>query len=245
MAVFRARPGQVAYGYPIGMLCAEWHIPFIPGDLNNANTFDFPVRYLTVSGAAGSDVLAGNDAALEDLFVAGARQLEGEGVRAITGNCGFMAGYQQAVAAAVNVPVFMSSLMQAPMLAAMLGAQRRLGVLVANKSSVTERVLAGAGIVDASRLAVSGLDHRPHWNEVIMQETGVLDEERIRHEVVATATDLVAANPSIGAILLECSDLPPYAAAVHEATGLPVFDWAGFIRYVNDAVRPRRYTGLF
>lgn len=245
MAVFHARRGQVAYGYPVGMLCAEWHIPFIPGDLCNATTFDFPVRYQTVPGAAGSAVLAGTDEEFVGRFVAAARALEAEGVRAITGNCGFMASYQDEVAAAVRVPVFMSSLMQAPMLLRMLGAAAKIGVLVANRASVTERVLAGAGVTDTSRLVFQGLDHQPHWNEVIMQELGVLDADRICDEVVRTATDLVAAEPTVGALMLECSDLPPYAAAVHRATGLPVFDWAGFIRYVHDAVVPRSYTGLY
>ena len=84
MSVFHARRGQVAYGYAIGVLCAEWHIPFIPGDLNNANTFDFPVRYLSVPGASGSGVLNGSDPKFERLFVEAAQQLESEGVRAIT-----------------------------------------------------------------------------------------------------------------------------------------------------------------
>jgi hypothetical protein len=84
MAVFHARPGQVGYGYPIGILCAEWHIPFIPGDLNNAYTFDFPVRYLTVPGASGAGILHGTD--FEPLFIEAAQQLEREGVRAITSN---------------------------------------------------------------------------------------------------------------------------------------------------------------
>lgn len=245
MPVFHARPGQVAYGYPIGILCAEWHIPFIPGDLNNANTFDFPVRYLTVPGAAGNDVLSGNDGDFEERFVAAARRLEAEGVRAITGNCGFMAGYQQAVADKVDVPVFMSSLLQAPMLARFLGARRKLGVLVASGSTVSDKILAGAGITDLDRIVIEGLDRQPHFNEVILQETGVLDDDRMRAEVVAATRDLVERDPSIGAFLLECSDLPPYSAAVHAVTGLPVYDWAGFIRYVHDAVVPREYAGTF
>lgn len=244
MPVYHARRGQVAYGYPIGMLCAEWHIPFVPGDLNNANTFDFPVRYLTVPGASGAGVLDGQDPAFERLFVDAARTLAAEGVMAITGNCGFMAAYQEAVAAEVDVPVFMSSLLQAPLLTRMLGARRTLGVLVANGPSVTDRLLAGAGITDADRIVFCGLERAEHWNEVIIQELGTLDEDRLRGEVVAAATDLVARDPSIGALLLECSDLPPYSADVHRATGLPVFDWAGFIRYVHDAVVPRSYSGL-
>jgi aspartate/glutamate racemase len=246
MAVYRttaARP--VAYGYTIGMLCAEWNVPFVPGDLNNATTFGFPVRYLAVDGAAGSDVLTGDAAAYGELFVAAAKQLEAEGVRAITGNCGYMAAYQDVVAAAVDVPVFMSSLLQAPMLLRMLAPSQRLGVLVANGKGISEGVLSGAGITDPSRLLVQGLDHKPHFNEVILQEVGTLDEDLMRREVVETAVEIADANPDLGAILLECSDLPPYARAVHEATGLPVFDWAGFIRYVHDATDPRAYRGAY
>src|SRR5215210_3154584 len=139
MTVFRTAPGRpVAYGYTIGMLCAEWNIPFVPGDLNNASTFDFPVRYLTVAGAAGSEVLTGDASAYGELFVAAAKQLAAEGVHAITGNCGYMAAYQDVVAAAVDVPVFMSSLVQAPMLLRMLGLHRRLAVIVANGKGITD-----------------------------------------------------------------------------------------------------------
>ena len=64
-------------------------------------------------------------------------------------------------------------------------------------------------------------------------------------EVVEAAVEVVEADPSVGAFLLECSDLPPYARSVREATGRPVFDWAGFIRYVHDAVEPRTYHGSY
>jgi hypothetical protein len=246
MAVFRTAPARpLAYGYTIGMLCADWNIPFVPGDLNNATTFDFPVRYLAVEGASGAQVLTGDASAYDELFVAAAKQLEAEGVRAITGNCGYMAAYQEVVAAAVSVPVFMSSLLQAPLLLRMLRPDQRLGVLVANGGGISEAVLRGAGVADAARLNIWGLDDKPHFNEVILREIGSLDEDRIRSEVVEAAVEAVEADPTVGAILLECSDLPPYARSVHEATGLPVFDWAGFIRYVHDAVAPRSYSGAY
>jgi hypothetical protein len=246
VALFRTAPGKpVAYGYTIGMLCAEWDIPFVPGDLNNASTFDFPIRYLTVPGASGAQVLTGAAAGYADLFVQAAKQLEAEGVRAITGNCGYMAAYQPIVADAVNIPVFMSSLIQAPLLLTMLGSGRRLGVLVVNTAGITEPVLSGAGISEPDRLVFQGLDHRTHFNETIVQQVGLLDENRLRAEVVATALELTRSDPSIGAILLECSDLPPYARDIHRATGLPVFDWAGFVRYVHDATHPRGYTGWY
>jgi aspartate/glutamate racemase len=246
MPLFRTAPGQpAAYGYTIGVLCAEWNIPFVPGDLNNATTFDFPVRYLTVDGARGASVLTGDAADYAAIFVRAAKALEAEGVRAITGNCGYMAAYQEAVAASVSVPVFMSSLLQAPMLTAMLGRQQHLAVLVASQAGITDAVLRGAGVRDRERLVVLGLDGKAHFNEVVIQECGVLDTGRLRAEVVGTAVEAVRADPTIGAILLECSDLPPYAKDVHEATNLPVFDWASFIRYVHEATGPRRYSGTY
>lgn len=246
MALFTTAPGRpVAYGYTIGVLCAEWNIPFIPGDLNNASTFGFPVRYLTVEGSRGADVLTGDAPGQAGDYIRAAKVLEAEGVRAITGNCGYMAAYQRAVAEAVSVPVFMSSLLQAPMLTTMLGPRRRLAVLVANREGITDAVLRGAGVAEPDRLVFHGLDRKAHFSEVVIAERGVLDEDRMRAEVVETATEAVRDDPAIGAILLECSDLPPYAKAVHEATGLPVFDWAGFIRYVHEATRPREYAGIY
>lgn len=244
MTVYRARRGQVGYGYAIGMLCAEWHIPFIPGDLNNAWTFPFPVRYLSVRGVVGAEVLRGNNEAFADALSAAARQLQAEGVRAITGNCGFMAAYQAHVAAEVDIPVFLSSLLQAPMLTLMLGPARRLGVLTASGASLTPELLAAAGVTDTTRLVVKGLECAEHFRDVIINECGELDDERMTSEVVQAAQDLVRESPDVGALLLECSDLPPYSHAVQQATGLPVFDWAHLIGYVHNAVIPRRYDGI-
>jgi Asp/Glu/hydantoin racemase len=243
--VFVARPGQVANGYPIGILCLQWNIPFVPGDLNHAATFNFPVRYFEVPGAVGAEVLRGDASAFTGLLIDAARKLEYEGVRAITGNCGFMAICQEQVAAAVDVPVFLSSLLQVPMLTRMLGVRRKLGVLAANSEALTPRMLAAVGIHETDRLAVQGLEGYEHFREVVFEETGILDLARLRDEVVHAACDLVEREPRTGAILLECSDLPAYSAAIQQATGLPVFDWAAFIRYVHRAVVARTYRGIY
>ncbi|WP_374455962.1 aspartate/glutamate racemase family protein [Nocardioides sp.] len=245
MTVYEARPNTMTYGYPIGMLCAEWNVPFIPGDLNNAWTFDFPIRYLSVKGAVGADVLAGRGQDYAHLFVEAAQQLESEGVRAITGNCGYMAAYQREVAAAVNIPVFMSSLLQLPLVRPMVAPDKKIAVMCASESTLSPQILESIGLTNLDGILIRGIDHHPHWNEVIIQERGTLDEQLLRSEVVATARAVVEEDPAVGGFLFECTDLPPYSAAVQQATGLPVFDAAGFIRYVFDAVAPRTYTGLF
>ncbi|MUL84758.1 MULTISPECIES: aspartate/glutamate racemase family protein [unclassified Mycolicibacterium] len=242
---FRARPGQVAYGYPIGMLCAQWNIAFVPGDLNHASTFDFPVRYLDVPDVVGAQILRGDGDAFIARLIEAARRLESEGVRAITSNCGFMAVCQEEVAAAVDVPVFMSSLLQVPMLTRMVGRNQQVGVLAANSEALTESGWRAAGVADTDRPVVEGLERYDHFREVILEERGLLDLGTLTDEVVQAALNLVQREPNVGALLLECSDLPVYSQAIHDATGLPVFDWASFIDYVHRAVVPRTYAGIY
>ncbi len=242
--IYQARAGQVAYGYAIGMLCAEWHIPFIPGDLNNAGTFPFPVRYESVKGVSGADVLRGNGDSYAQIMADAAKKLEAEGVRAITGNCGFMAAYQEFVASQVNIPVFLTSLVQIPMLLNMFGKEHHIGILTANSASLTDELLSGAGISDTSRLTIQGMETYSHFNDVILKELGTLDEDKMRAEAVKAAQDAVKCNPKIRAFMLECSDLPPYSKAIEAATGLPVFDWANFITYVYNAAVPHDYQGI-
>lgn len=242
--IYEARAGQVAYGYAIGMLCAEWHIPFIPGDLNNANTFPFPIRYESVPGVSGADVLRGGGSSFADAMAQAAQKLEAEGVRAITGNCGFMAAFQDHVASQVSIPVFLTSLLQVPMLTKMLNPKHNLGILTANSASLSPELLGMAGITDISRLSIQGMETYSHFNDVILKEVGTLDEDKMCAEVVQAAKDLIARDPAIRAFMFECSDLPPYSKAVEKATGLPVFDWANYITYVYNAVVPHDYDGI-
>ena len=50
-------------------------------------------------------------------------------------------------------------------------------------------------------------------------------------------------DESVGAILLQCSDLPPFAAELQEYFGLPVFDMTGLINWLHAGVVRRRFGG--
>jgi hypothetical protein len=245
--VSRARQDQLGYGISIGILMLDCHIPFIPGDVGNASTYNFPVQFQKVQGATGDAVINRQDPAITPHFVEAAQLLAAQGVRAITGDCAYMGAYQAAVAEAVEVPVFLSSLLQVPMVLAMLARDRKLAVLVANGSTVSDRLLAPVGITEAlrDRLVIRGLEDKEHFRSVILDESGELDFSRMESEVVESAMQVLQDEPSVGAFLLECSDLPPYSHAIYRATGLPVFDWIGFINYVHHAVVPHSYQGFF
>jgi hypothetical protein len=245
--VFRARKGQVGYGFSIGMLMLDCNIPFVPGDVGNASTYDFPVQFLLVPGATGDAVVGRQDPALEPRFVEAAQELVAQGVRAITGDCAYMGAYQDAVADSVEVPVFLSSLMQVPMVVSMLRGEDKLAVLVANGQTVSDRLLEPVGIIGEARerCVFRGLEDKDHFRSVCLEDRGELDLAQMEADMVQTAREVVSDHPDVRAFLLECSDMPPYSAAVQGATGLPVFDWIGFINYVHHAVVRHPYQGFF
>lgn len=244
---FRAQRGQVGYGFSIGVVMLECNIPFVPGDVGNASTYDFPVQYLLVPGATGEAVIQRQDPALTPVFIEAAQQLVGQGVRAITGDCAYMGAYQRSVADAIDVPVFLSSLMQVPLALSMLRSDQKLAVLVANGETVGDRLLEPVGIVGETRerCVFRGLEDKEHFRSVFLEEIGEIDVGRMEEEMVRTAHEVLEAEPSVAAFLFECSDMPPYSAAVQRATGLPVFDWIGFINYVHHAVVRKPYQGFF
>lgn len=51
----------------------------------------------------------------------------------------------------------------------------------------------------------------------------------------SAANHLVRKHPDVGAIILECTNMPPYADTVRQVTGLPVFDAVTMINYAYGA----------
>ncbi len=243
--------GRNLYGYSIGILMIEGRFPRPPGAIGNATTFPFPVMHHVVPGASGSHTvrtLAEMDpdsaafAAAIHPWIDGARLLERQGCRAITTSCGFAALFQHHLAAAVEVPVFASSLMLAPLIARMLRPGRLVGVITADAGSLTGAHLAGAGVEPAT-IVVGGMEGCPEFEATSWDDRPSLDYGLLQAETVGVARRLVAREPRVGALLLECSLLPPYGAAVQRATGLPVFDFTHLVRLMHEACERRPFEG--
>lgn len=244
MPVYRVKTTQQSwYGDSIGILILNATYPCIPGNVGNATTFDFPVRYKVVKDASIDRLVNQRDRSLVQAFIAGARELESEGVNAITGACGFMALFQSEIAAAVSIPVFMSSLMQIPFMHRISGPHRRIGVITADAAALTGDHFSAAGVSPDIPLAVAGMQGMEEFRQAILEEKGTLDSALMEQEVVAVARDLVLRYADIGPILLECSDLPPFAHAVQAAVGRPVFDFITMIRYLHSTLDQRPYGG--
>jgi hypothetical protein len=241
--IHRIPKGQVSSGEAIGILLLDTSVPFIPGDVANATTYDFPVRFQKVEGFTVARAI-GKDPSIFDALYEAALELVGQGVRAVTGDCGFMALHQQRLADNLSVPVFLSSLLQIPFMLSILGKNAKIGVLTADSRSLDEDLLTTVGVTVTDRLVIEGLEDRKHFYDFAIAESGTLDSDRVEEEVVNTAKSVLNREPAVGAFLLECSLLPPYAAAVQTAVQLPVFDYITMINFVFSAVVKQTYRGF-
>jgi aspartate/glutamate racemase len=235
------RKSQSWYGETIGILILNASYPCVPGNVGNGTTFPFPVRYAEVQGATIDRLLNQRDPELAAPFIKAALKLEAEGVKAITGACGFMALFQQEVSKAVEIPVLLSSLMQVPFMHQITG--KPVGIITANSTCLTPGHFASCSISENIPVAIAGMEGQREFRESVLEERGTLDSDKIEAEVVEVAADLVNSHPGIGSILLECSDLPPYAHAIQARTGLPVFDFITMITHVHHTLAQSPYKG--
>ena len=243
MAFFQAKnKKQSWYGESIGILILDATYPCIPGNVGNASTFPFPVRYKVVKEASIERLLKQKDITLLEPFIDAAIELQEEGVKAITGACGFMALFQREVSDAVDVPVFLSSLLQIPFIYQI--KKQKIGIITADSKSLTPEHFISVGVNKEIPLLIGGMEDQEEFREAILEEKGTLDSDLIESEVVGVAKKLITENPDIGALVLECSDLPPYAHAIQKEVNLPIFDFTTMIQYVHTALVRKEFQGF-
>ena len=233
--------GANIYGVGIGILSLDSSFAKPPGHVKNALTFGFPVSYKVVEGATVKKLLRDPGPDLLEPFLRGVRELERDGVRAVTGSCGFLALYQRELADAVDIPVFMSSLVQLPLVQSQLKRGQKVGVLTASKASLTPAYLeaVGAGTVP---VCIEGMDGSEEFDSVIIEaERNRIDFDKLEAEIVSAAERLAGANPDMGALVLECTDMSPFADAIQRRLKMPVFDLVTLTEMVYAAVTRARH----
>ncbi len=236
-----AKGGKAIYGAPLGILMLEARFPRIPGDMGNAGTWPFPVLYRVVKGASPERVVLNGAAGLLPAFLAAAADLVAQGAEAITTNCGFLSLFQKELAEHTGVPVATSSLLQVPWVQTMLPPGKRVGVVTVSAGSLTPRHLQAAG-VPLDTPIVGTEDGQEFFRVLIKAEKDDMDVSLARADVVSAARTLMNQHPDVGAIVLECTNMPPYAAAVADAAGVPVFDIYSMITWFHAGIRPRRFS---
>lgn len=234
-----ARRGQAIHGQDIGILMLDTRFPRIPGDIGNAKTFDFPVRYRVVKTATVDQIVASAETARKHLpaFIEAAQEMEREGARALVTSCGFLAVFQEELAAAVSVPVVTSSLFLVPMLRQMLGPKQSIGILTADAGNLSKHHLQAAGITADWPIIVRGLENTRAFASAILRpepSTGYrLDPEAVCSEVVEACQGMAEECPDLGALVFECTNLPPYRDAVKRVLDCPVFGIDDVVRLLH------------
>jgi hypothetical protein len=243
------RPGEAsmdreATPTKIGILC--WEAGQVPkglmqleallGNSTNPASYDYAVRFHRVRGANVHTILEKPDQAVLATMIADARMMASQGIKAISTSCGFNAIFQRELAQAAGVPVFTSSLLQVPLARQMHGPESEICIITANASALGPQHLKAAGIADLTGLHIIGLEQCAEWNKIFCSPDAEIDLAMVEQEVLDAARRAVHAHPAIRALVLECTDLPPYSAAIRRQSGLPVFDFITMVNYLHSAI---------
>ena len=228
--------GKSLHGTPVGILMLDARFPRVPGDMGNALTWPFPVHYKIVRGASPDQVVRHNAQGLLPDFIAAARELVADGVDGITNNCGFLSLFQDELAHAVNVPVVASALMQVPILQTVLPPGQRVGIITISRPSLSEDHLNHANVpLDTP---IIGTDGGRELSRVILDDEPEMDVELARLDMIDAGRSLIEEHGNIGAILLECTNMVPYAADLRREFGLPIFSIYTFVTWFQSALMP-------
>ncbi len=234
-----AHGGKALYGARVGILMLETRFPRIPGDMGNAETWPFPVLYKVVPGASPRRVVCDRAQGLRDGFLSAAADLVRLGADGITTTCGFLSLYQREISAHVGVPVATSSLMQIPFIERVLPPGQRVGVLTISAASLSQEHLQAAGTDPAT--PVVGTDEGGEFTRVILGDEERLDVAAAERDILAAGDALVSGHRGIGAIVLECTNMVPYARALSERLRLPVFSIYTFVTWFQAGLVPRDF----
>ena len=230
--------GKTVYGATVGILMLETRFPRILGDMGNAATWPFPVQYHVVRGASPDQVVRHDPRDLINEFITAGRDLVKMGCDGITTNCGFLSLIQEEVKAALDVPVLTSSLMQVPMVQASLPGSKRVGVLTISKATLTPDHLSAAGVPHET--VIVGTDAGRCFTRDILGDALQIDFDACRLDLLDAADELMT-HQDIGAIVLECTNMVPYAADIRRRTGLPVYSIYSMIEWFQAGLLPRRF----
>jgi len=247
----KARKDHRCYGMGLGIMLADDVYPGFPGDVRNASAFPFPIQYEIVEGVNLNALVWNEDKSpcLEPIKRA-AKKLERMGCRAIAAECGYFAYFQREIAGYVNVPVFMSSLIQVPLAQQIVGSNRVVGILAALKKQLTETHLKAVGIQLGSNYVIAGaeddglcpeFDHL--WVESLRTNPPGAYYEKTEKEFIKVAVDFYHAYPKMGAMLLECTGMQPFARALQREIDIPIFSWGTLLEYAYSVAVHRDYYG--
>ncbi|MEM6891247.1 MAG: aspartate/glutamate racemase family protein [Pseudomonadota bacterium] len=222
----------------LGILMLDSQFPRILGDVGNPRTWDFPVRYEIVTGATPASVVLENPAPLLEEFVKAGHKLVAAGCSGIATTCGFLAPMRQRLADSLGVPVAASALEQAAGIQTSLPSGRQVGVLTIARESLGQRDLEAAAVPKGTPIA--GVD-TSDFARSILGNSDKLDVAAARRDICEAAVKMRQDHPTLGAILLECTNMVPYAPDVARAAKLPVYSIYSYLTWFHAGLVPASF----
>lgn len=209
------------------------------GGINNTRSHRHPVQW-DFADYGGLDLIGGKRDDVADSFIASTERLAARGSRVVLGTCGMLGQYQSDLAARASIPVATSSLLQVPLALRLLGPDRQVLVVAIDEGWVRWEHLADCGVAqaDRERVVVRGMQGAEHFLANLMGTAELYDLDLAEAEVLAVVERAVADHPGIGAIVFECTELPPFAEATRQRFGLPVWHVLTLASWLHSGVRP-------
>ena len=229
--------GKTVYGARVGILMLDTKWPRPPGDTGNAMTWPFPVLYKVVPGASARVVIHEQGKGLGPAFLKAAEELVKEGADGITTTGGFLAIFQKELAAHVRVPVASSSLMQIPLVQALLPPGKRVGVLSVQADRITPEHWDAVGAPHDT--PVMGTEGGREFTRVMLGDTMDIDYELAEQDILQAGETLLKKHPEVGAIVCENHNMGPYAAVLNARLGIPIFTVYTFVTWFHAGLQPR------
>ncbi len=250
----KARKDHRCYGMGLGIIILDDVYPGFPGDVRNASAYPFPIQYEIAVGVDIKLLCYAEDKSpcLEPIQRA-AKKLERMGCRAIAAECGYFAYFQKEVADHVDVPVFMSSLLQVPWAQQLVGPNRVVGVLMSESRDfpcLTERHLESVGIIPGTNYVLGSsmdpgvlVEFEHLWTEEKRTDPPSAIYDKAQAEFVPIAVDFFHQHPNMGAMVLECTGFQPIARAIQREIDIPIFSWGTLLDFAYSVVVHRDYYG--
>lgn len=235
----KARGGKTVYGARVGILMLETKWPRVPGDTGHAATWPFPVLYKVVKGATARVVVHEKGKGLGPAFLEAAAELVREGADGITTTGGFLSIFQKELAAHSGVPVASSSLLQIPLVQALLPPGKRVGVLTVQGQRLGADHLAAAGApLDTP---IVGTENGREFTRVLLGDEMDMDYALAEQDVIAAGYEMRDRYPDVGALVPECHNMAPYSWRLQNELGIPVFDVYTFVKWFQSGLEPRNF----
>jgi len=238
-------------GMGLGIILLDETYPGFPGDVRNPSAYPYPIQYEVAPGLDIKKLLHDSDKdQYLDTILTAALKLQKIGCRAIAAECGYFAFFQKEVAARLDIPVFMSSLLQVPWAQSIINPERVVGILMASKKALLEKHLLSVGVRPGTNYVVGDTmddgqcrEFDNLWTEELRPEIPQADYQRAEEDFLGVATAFYEKHPNMGAMVLECTGFPPFARAVQRAINIPIFSWGTLLDFAHMVTVHRNYYG--